>query len=81
MIILAGAARQLKDFFDALDLHLSGKLSPDEMKAFDAFCAKATTDEHISEGLRLARLVGTRSCRHRDDGRGRCIDCGAFIET
>ncbi|MHC2534203.1 DUF4314 domain-containing protein [Bradyrhizobium diazoefficiens] len=19
-------------------------------------------------------------CRHRDDGRGRCIDCGAFID-
>ncbi len=23
--------------------------------------------------------VGSTKCRHRDDGRGRCIDCGEFI--
>jgi hypothetical protein len=58
-----GAARHIaaeKDFFDALDLHLTGKLTADETKAFDAFCSKATTDERIAEGLRLAAIAASR---------------------
>jgi hypothetical protein len=55
-----GSKRQIdaeNDFFDALDLHLTGKLTLAETQAFDSFCLKATTNERISEGLRLARKV------------------------
>ena len=58
-----GTDRQINaenDFFDALDLHLTGKLTRDETEAFDAFCLKATTDERISEGLRLAAIAAAR---------------------
>jgi aminoglycoside phosphotransferase len=55
-----GSDRQItaeNDFFDALDLHLTGKLTDAESDAFAGFCDKATTDERITEGLRLASLV------------------------
>jgi hypothetical protein len=51
-----GTARQIdaeNDFFDTLDLYLAG-LSREKLEAFDTFCLKATTDERITEGLRLA---------------------------
>jgi hypothetical protein len=47
------------DFFDLLDLHLAG-MPIEEREAFDAFCSKATCDERIDEGLRLAALCAAR---------------------
>jgi hypothetical protein len=58
-----GSERQIaaeNDFFDALDLFLTGKLVPEEERAFAAFCAKATSDERIDEGLRLAAIALSR---------------------
>jgi hypothetical protein len=58
-----GSDRQVdaeNDFFDALDQHLAGKLTEVEMDDFDAFCLKATADERIDEGLRLAAIVALR---------------------
>ena len=58
-----GTDRQIaaeNDFFDQLDLHLAGKLSEEEITAFGAYCSKATTDERITEGLRLATLAASR---------------------
>jgi addiction module HigA family antidote len=37
-----------------------GKLTEVEMDDFDAFCLKATADERIDEGLRLAAIVALR---------------------
>lgn len=49
------------DFFDALDLSMSGRLSVEETEKFDSFCAKATSDEMITEGLRLAAIAHGRA--------------------
>jgi hypothetical protein len=59
-----GSQRQIdaeNDFFDALDLQLSGKLTDGESDAFAAYCLKATTDERIDEALRLAEATAVRS--------------------
>jgi len=48
------------DFTDILDQHLTGKLTADETKAFDAYCLKATSDEILDEGLRLAAIAASR---------------------
>jgi hypothetical protein len=58
-----GTERQItaeNDFFDALDLELTGKITNQEADAFAGFCAKATTDERIAEGLRLVDLTAKR---------------------
>jgi hypothetical protein len=58
-----GSPRQIgaqNSFFDALDIAVSGRLTLAETEAFDTFCHKATTDEMIDEGLRLARLAASR---------------------
>lgn len=34
---------------------------------------------HLWLSERQDEVRSTTPCRHRDDGRGRCIDCGAFI--
>ena len=47
-------------FFDALNFHVFGKLTVYETEAFDSFCLKATSDERISEGLRLAAIAAAR---------------------
>ena len=49
-----------KDFFEALDLHLAGKLTEEERDDFDAYCLRATADERIDEGLRLAGIAASR---------------------
>ena len=45
------------DFTDILDQVLTGKLTSEETAAFDAYCNKATGDEILDEGLRLARVA------------------------
>jgi hypothetical protein len=49
------------DFCDILDQTLTGKLTNEQIAAFDTFCLKATSDEILDEGLRLAALAGGRS--------------------
>jgi len=51
-----------------------------------AFFAKATTDEAIAFALsEIAKVLVwspdplVSQCQHRDDGRGVCIDCAAFL--
>jgi hypothetical protein len=48
------------DFLDELDLAVTGRLTKEETEAFDACCHKATVDEMVDEGLRLARLAASR---------------------
>lgn len=48
------------DFTDILDQHLTGKLTREETEAFDTFCSKATSDEILDEGLRLAAIAAAR---------------------
>ncbi len=55
-----GSERQVKaqnDFFDTLDLYLTGRLTEQERHAFDVYCLKATVDEMLDEGLRLACIA------------------------
>jgi hypothetical protein len=35
----------------------------------------------VIELRRLLALVERRHCQHRDDGRGRCIDCGEYLPS
>jgi hypothetical protein len=57
-----GSLRQVRaenDFFDALDQFLTGKLDDEDGDDFAAFCLKATADERINEGMRLARWAAS----------------------
>jgi len=54
-----GSERQIdaeNHFYDTLDQH-TVCLPIEIREAYDAFCAKATVDERITEGLRLAELA------------------------
>lgn len=58
-----GTSQQIaaeNDFFDTLDLYLAGKLTEEEQNAFAAYCHRATSDERIDEGLRLAVIAAAR---------------------
>jgi len=55
-----GTERQINaenNFFAYLDEYLGDKLTEAEHEEFTDYCTKATTDERITEGLRLASLV------------------------
>jgi hypothetical protein len=48
------------DFLDALAVACAGRLTVAETAIFDTFCHRASPNEMIDEGLRLARLAATR---------------------
>lgn len=54
------------------------------MLTWDANTSSIVTIPSLDEALEMYRahwreLYGVKPCQHRDDGRGRCIDCEAIL--
>ena len=59
-------------------------MRPGEFSGGACFIARGNTEPewlfpHLWLSERQDEVLPKQSCRHRDDGRGRCIDCGTFI--
>lgn len=71
-----GVRRDLKDRLNhIIDIESQGgKQQPLTDDEIDQLCENL---DWVEEVLPFREDV----CRHRDDGRGRCVDCGAFLPT
>jgi hypothetical protein len=69
------------DFFDAV----CRELSNEAIITLEDFSLKAATEERIQKAAELLGFedrdysINPHTCRHRSDGRGRCVDCGEFL--
>ncbi|MBR1066875.1 hypothetical protein [Bradyrhizobium liaoningense] len=62
------------------DEHLHDEKLTEEQRAYLAsFCGRWDIATETERAWSDTEAEAFKPCRHRDDGRGRCIDCGRFI--
>lgn len=93
MIDLANAARPTDDddwgserqiaAQNAFFIAVENEVSEADFSSLEDYCMKATVDEMVDEALRILidgeYIIDPAKCRHRDSGRGVCVDCGEFL--